>query len=152
MSTAATASTTALALQAPRAERRLRLAVVLIALHSYAVGLALILVTGWGTRFGGFGEVTPLFFPRQAGVFHLVVATGYLLEYFRYRGVLLLLFAKSCAVVFLTAYWLAAPGAWAVPLSGLGDAAMGLAVLLVWRAARGRPAAGGGPLSPPRGS
>jgi hypothetical protein len=125
-----------------KAARLLRLAVVLIALHSYGVGLALILVTGWGTRFGGFGEVTPLFFARQAGVFHLVVATGYLIEYFRYRGVLLLLFAKSCAVVFLTAYWLAAPGAWAVPLSALGDAAMGLAVAVLWRAGRAQPASG----------
>jgi hypothetical protein len=125
-----------------KAARLLRLAVVLIALHSYGVGLSLILVTGWGTRFGGFGEVTPLFFARQAGVFHLGVATGYLIEYFRYRGVLLLLFAKSCAVVFLTAYWLAAPAAWAVPLSALGDAAMGLAVAVLWRGARAQPASG----------
>ena len=60
-----------------RAERVL---VVLIAVHSVGVGLALLFLTEWGAWLGGFGEVRPLFFARQAGIFHFVLATGYLLE------------------------------------------------------------------------
>lgn len=122
-----------------RAERAL---VVLVAVHSLVVGLFLTFATDWGARFGGFGEARPLFFPRQAGAFHFVVAMVYLVELFRYRGVLLLVLTKSTAVVFLGLTVLLVPGSpWVVPLSAAGDAAMGLAVAFV-RRARGLPLAG----------
>lgn len=110
--------------------------VVLIALHSFVVACFLLFLTEWGARFGGWGEVSPLFFARQAGVFHVVVAIGYLIEWFRYRGVVLLLTTKCIAVLFLGAMWLVDGGPWAVPLSAAGDAAMALVVLAVHRWAR----------------
>jgi len=112
--------------------------VVLIALHSYAVGFFLLFLPRWGASFGGFGEVQPLFFARQAGIFHFVVATGYLLEYLRHRGVSLMLTAKGTAVLFLVVMAFVEPAAWCLPLSAVGDATMGLAVLCVRRAARTR--------------
>lgn len=112
-----------------------RLLVVLIAVHSYGVGLTLMLATSWGTRFGGWQEVVPLFFPRQAGVFHLLIATAYLLEYFRTRSVILLVTAKATAVVFLLAMMVVEPAPWAVPMAAVGDGLMLLAVLVVRRAA-----------------
>lgn len=113
-----------------RAERIL---VVLIALHSLAVGAFLLLLTDWGARFGGFGPVQPRFFAQQAGIFHFVVAFGYLYEYFRYRGIGLLLAAKCCAVVFLSLIYLAGQHAWSVPLSAAGDGAMALVAWWVHR-------------------
>ena len=101
-----------------RAERAL---VVLIALHSIVVGLFLVLVPAWGARLGGFGAVSPLFFARQAGAFHFVAATAYLVEYFRYRGVLLLVITKSVAVVFLLLTSVLDDVPWVVPLSGVAD-------------------------------
>jgi hypothetical protein len=118
------------ALTLGRIERAL---VLLIAAHSVVIGLLLLFATAWGARFGGFRTVTPLFFARQAGAFHLVVATAYLVEYFRYRGVLLLLLTKSIAVVFLGFATLCSDVPWLVPLSGVGDALMGGAVLLLRR-------------------
>ena len=112
--------------------------VVLIALHSYAVGGFLLFATRWGAAFGGFGEVQPLFFAQQAGIFHFVVATGYLLEHLRYRGISLMLTAKGTAVLFLVVMAFVEPAAWCLPLSAVGDATMGLAVLCVRRAARTR--------------
>lgn len=109
--------------------------VIAIALHSYAVGFFLLFFTRWGARFGGWGEVSPLFFARQAGIFHFVVASGYLLEYFRSRGVSLLLLAKATATVFLVAMMLADGGPWPLLASALGDALMGLAVWVVHRKA-----------------
>jgi hypothetical protein len=114
-----------------RAERAL---IVLVALHSFCVGLFLVFAPGWGARFGGFGEVTPLFFPRQGGAFHLVAAAVYLVEYFRYRGVLLLVLTKAVAVFFLGAASLLTDVPWLVPLSGLSDAAMAVLVLALRRA------------------
>lgn len=119
-----------------------RAVVVLIALHSVVVGLLLTFATEWGARFGGFPSPVPLFFPRQAGAFHFVVAGVYLVEYFVYRGVLLLVMTKSIAVVFLAFTTLLCPVPWLVPLSGLGDGLMGLAVVLL-RLARGQSLVGG---------
>ena len=110
--------------------------VVLVSAHSFAVGFFLLFLTRWGTGFGGWGEVEPLFFARQAGIFHIVVAVFYLIEFFRYRGVTLLVLAKTFATVFLLSMWLLGEEAWSVPLSALGDAAMGVLVALVHRRAR----------------
>lgn len=104
------------------------LTVVAIAAHSYAVGLVLVFFPAWAASFGGWGEPDTVFFVRQGGAFHLVVATGYLLEYFRHRSVSLMLVAKCLAVAFLAASWLVDPDPWAVPLSAAGDGLMGLAV------------------------
>ena len=70
--------------------------VALVALHSYAVMFFLLFLTRWGVEFGGWNDVTPLFFPRQSGIFHGVVATGYLVEYRRHGTLHLMLIAK-CA-------------------------------------------------------
>ncbi len=112
-----------------------RALVVAVALHSFAVGFFLLFFTRWGIRLGGWGEANPLFFARQAGIFHFVVASGYLIEYFRDRGVRLLLLAKATATVFLVAMLLEDGGPWVLPVSALGDALMGLAVWLVHRKA-----------------
>ncbi len=107
--------------------------VVLIALHSYAVGFFLLFLTRWGVAFGGWEGLEPLFFARQAGIFHCIVATGYLIEYFRYRGVVLLLVTKTLAVVFLTSMIWVEPGAWSVPLSAIGDGLMAVIAYLIHR-------------------
>ncbi len=105
--------------------------VVLIALHSFAVGFFLLFVTRWGTRFGGWPDVRPLFFARQAGIFHFVVAATYLIEWFRYRGVVVLVMAKSLAVVFLLGMFAVDGGPWPLPLSALGDGVMAAIAIAV---------------------
>lgn len=112
--------------------------VILIAVHSFVVGLFLLLLPDWSAVFGGWGEVEHRFFPRQGGVFHLVVAIGYLNEYFRHRTVSLMIVAKSMAVAFLLAVsFINVDHAWAVPLSAVSDGAMLVAVVLVHRWVRG---------------
>lgn len=124
-------------MSAARDWRRIeRTLVVLIALHSYAVGLALMFLTRWGTRFGGWPDVEPLFFARQAGIFHLLIATAYLLEYFRNGTVTLLVLAKLTAVVFLGAMMWVEPAPWAVPLSALADGLMAVMVVAIRRRTR----------------
>ncbi|HVN75982.1 MAG TPA: hypothetical protein VMT19_06670 [Thermoanaerobaculaceae bacterium] len=115
---------------APELARRLEWwLVTLIAAHTYAVGVALLAVPGWALRFGGWEAIPPLFFPRQAGVFHLVLGTGYLAEFRRSRGVVLLLTAKACATVFLLGATLLSSVPWFVTFAGVADGLMGASVL-----------------------
>lgn len=105
--------------------------VVLIAIHSAGVGLLLLLAPEWSAEFGGWDGVASQFFTRQAGVFHIVVALGYLLEYFRTGGVTFLVVTKSVALVFLTAAFLLGEHAWSVPFSAISDGLMAVVVAAV---------------------
>ena len=108
----------------------------LVALHSAVVGVILLGAPGWSAAFGGWGEIDTVFFIRQGGAFHIVVAIGYLMEYFRHRTVRLLLTAKTMATVFLVLSWLVdVSGAWALPFAALGDGLMAVLVLLAHRRA-----------------
>jgi hypothetical protein len=106
-----------------------RLLIAFVALHSAVVGLLLILAPGLAAQLGGWERVDPAFFGRQAGAFHIVLAAGYLMEFARYRGVRLIVIAKSFAFVFLLAYTVLDPLPWAVLVTGVID---GLMALVVW--------------------
>lgn len=110
--------------------------VVLIAIHSAAIGLGAIVATRWGLEFSGFAGATPLFFPRQVGIFHVLAAAAYLIEYRKYGGVTILLTAKCLAVVFLTSAMILDDLPWVVPFSAAADAAMGIVVLVARAKAR----------------
>jgi hypothetical protein len=105
--------------------------VILVALHSMAIGVGALVATEWGLRFSGFSGASPLFFPRQVGVFHIVVACAYLIEYFRYRGVAVLVTAKVIAVLFLVMMMVVDRLPWVVPISALGDGLLLAAVLAI---------------------
>jgi hypothetical protein len=115
----------------PVRSRLERWLVILVSLHSYAVAFGLLFLTEWGAHFGGWETVTPLFFPRQGGVFHLLLASAYLYDYVHYKSVTFLITAKFTATVFLGAMWAIDGGPWLVPASLAGDLIMGLAVLAI---------------------
>ncbi len=120
------------------AQRLERVFVVLVAAHSLAVGVGLAAEPVFTTGFAGFPPVSPVFFARQAGAFHLVLATGYLVDHFRNRSVAFLVAAKAIATVFLLGATVAGGVPWSVPFSAAADAAMGaVAWWLHRRAARG---------------
>lgn len=107
----------------------------LIALHTFTIGVALLVVPEWALRVGGWRDIPPLFFPRQAGIFHFVLGFGYLRE-LRCRGsVSLLLLAKSAAFLFLMTSALVWTPPWFVPFAGVTDGLMGLAAWWVHRLA-----------------
>jgi hypothetical protein len=118
-------------------KEREALLVLLVALHSYGVGLILMFASGFAMRFGGWGDEGTQFFTRQGGVFHLIVATLYLIDYFRRDSILPIVLAKSIAVIFLFA--LAVMGEpWAVWFSGTVDALMLVSVLALRVLSRSR--------------
>lgn len=103
----------------------------LVALHSGVVGAMLLFAPGWSVSFAGWDGADPLFFPRQAGAFHFVVAFGYLYEHRRFGSVTLLAFTKAIACTFLLTAAAFGETAWSVPVSGLSDGLMGATVLAV---------------------
>lgn len=108
-----------------------------VALHSLGVGLAMTVAPQWTLGFGGFGGggAVPSFFVRQGGVFHLVLAVVYILEWRRRRRLGAMLVAKGLATVFLAASVLSGEGAaWAVGASLVGDFAMAVLAFLFARA------------------
>ena len=117
-----------------------RLFVILVAVHSFSIGIMLLFFTGWTLDFAGWQGVDSYFFPRQGGVFHLIVAVGYFLEHRRHDGVTLMVMAKSAAVVFLLVMnsW---DVAWSLTFSGILDGLMlaGILVLRRLSAAERRP-------------
>lgn len=113
--------------------------VAFVAVHSAAIGCALVLAPDWSARIAGFAAVDQRFFLRQAGVFHLVLAFGYAAEYAAWRSVRLLLVAKGAATAFLVAAWLGGESAWCVPFAAAADFLMGISVLGLRAATRTRP-------------
>ncbi len=113
-----------------------RILIFLISLHSIIVGLMLLFAADWAVRFAGWAGADPIFFIWQAGAFHFVLATGYLLEYSRSQTISLLLVAKTFAFVFLLGGSLLVETPWSVWFSGVADGAMALTAFLVHRAVK----------------
>lgn len=113
--------------------------VLLVALHSGAVGALLLAAPAWAASFAGWQEeIRPTFFVRQAGVFHFVVMFAYLWEWRRHRSVGILVFTKSLAFVFLIGFWALSLARsthipWSIPFSGVADGLMGAVVGLFQR-------------------
>ena len=117
-------------------ETHQRILIFLISLHSIIVGLMLLFAADWAIRFAGWAGADPIFFIWQAGAFHFVLATGYLLEYSRSQTISLLLVAKTFAFVFLIGGSLLVETPWSVWFSGFADGAMSLTAFLVHRAVK----------------
>jgi hypothetical protein len=108
----------------------------LIVFHSVVVGVMLMFFAEWAVRFAGWDGAEPVFFIRQAGAFHFVLAAGYVVEYRRSGSIDLLLVAKTTAFVFLVGGSLLAATPWSVWFSGVADGAMALTAFLVHRAVK----------------
>ena len=111
-----------------------------IAIHSGIVGLGLLVLPSEHLGRFGFAPVTEPFFVAQGAVFHLVMCVAYSLaaacsERF-YGLVLLAIFTKLSAAVFLLLYFAVFSSIWIVLVSGLVDASMGAAIFVpfvIWR-------------------
>jgi len=108
--------------------------VALVALHSLAIGIMLVFATPWVLQFAGWDEMAHMFFPRQSGAFHIILAAGYFWEFRAHRTIGLMLLAKGTAVVFLLVMspW---KEAWSVPFSGVLDGLMLVGMAFVHRMA-----------------
>lgn len=106
----------------------------LIALHSFAVGLALIVLPFGALSWFGLTVDPYRFFSTQGGVFHIVMAIAYLFAArapLEERSLLIfIILAKWIAFFFLAFYFLIGEMVPMIALSAVGDGLMGLLVML----------------------
>ena len=112
----------------------LKIFLILVAIHSFCVGLGMILIPlDYFDLFGFFGY-SGHFFKIQAGVFHIVMCGAYVLAAHEpVRNQIMIrfaIFAKMMATVFLVSYALFIDMVWMVMASGIFDFLMGL--VLIW--------------------
>lgn len=113
-----------------------KLLLQLIALHSFAVGLALIVLPFGALSWFGLTVDPYRFFSTQGGVFHIVMSIAYLLAArspVQERSlVIFIIGAKWIAFFFLGSYFLFSEMVPMIALSAVGDGLMGLLVMLFY--------------------
>jgi hypothetical protein len=115
----------------------LNLAVLAVAAHSIALGIAFLLFPMRTLGLVGWEYAGPVFWPSQAGLFLLILGVAYAAAIRLRALVWFVIGSKAGAFVFLlvSAAWVDAPRI--VGLLGCGDGLMGLAVALAfWRLRR----------------
>lgn len=106
---------------------------ILVAVHSFLVGVGLMLMPPDWLAFFNF-TIVEKFFSAQGGIFHVVMVVAYLLAAKNLdteKGLVYFsISAKTIAFFFLTGYYLIMNQILVVLLSGIGDLLM--AVILWW--------------------
>ena len=117
-------------------KKRLSTFLWLVAIHSFFVGLGLIIQIPSVMKYMGFSTCEEHFFPAQGGVFHIVMAVGYALAANNLDRnkclVIFSIFVKSAATVFLLTYYFVFEQIWSVFVSAIGDGIMMIVILLLW--------------------
>jgi len=111
---------------------RLSLLLILVAIHSFCVGVGLIIRPAELMQLFGFGTCYERFFPTQGGVFHIVMVVAYLMAAINvdehHSLIIFSIIVKIMATVFLFIYFIAVEQIWLVLASGLSDGIMGIAI------------------------
>ena len=110
-------------------KRMLELFLWLVALHSFLVGITLIVTPASVFVHFGYTAISEKFFPVQGGVFHIVLAIAYSMSardvVHQHRMIMLSISAKIIATVFLFTYYFLITPIWVVLFSGVADGLMG---------------------------
>ena len=114
---------------------RLTVFLQLVALHSLAVGLAMIIIPPPYLANFGFEKETTCFFQVQGGVFHLVMCVAYFMAAKNLnRSSLMVRFiisAKTMAFIFLLVYFAYVETILVIFLSAIGDGLMALIIFIL---------------------
>lgn len=104
----------------------------LVALHSFVVGIGLIITPSNIFEYLGYNICTERFFPTQGGVFHIIMAIGYAIGAIRLAKsndlVIFSIIVKFCATLFLIIYFIFVKQTWLILFSGIVDCIMGIAI------------------------
>lgn len=114
----------------------IRIILVLVAIHSFIVGINLIsFPSDWMQQFG-FNAITENFFKVQGGVFHIVMTVAYLLAAWKpVENRIMIIFAitaKFIATLFLISYYFVMGSIVTILLSAISDFAMGIILLFLF--------------------
>lgn len=109
----------------------------LVALHSFLVGIGLIMLPASFFEFLGFKSTFDRFFSTQGGVFHIAMSVGYALAgYDKVKYKQLIVFSvivKFIAALFLFTYFIIISSQFLIISSGISDLLMGVSILYLYR-------------------
>ncbi len=109
----------------------------LVAVHSIAIGLALIAQPAILMEWSGFRPEYERFFPAQGGVFHLLMAVAYTLGAVnsqKYHFLIVFsVIVKAVATLFLFVYCFTIEFKWSILIFGIGDGVMGMMIFIAFR-------------------
>src|SRR5512143_2402287 len=110
----------------------LDLTILVVAGHSVFAGICMLGFPGWMLKLVGWGYSGEIFWPRQAGLFLLILGVAYGAAVWYRPMVWLLIGSKGSALVFLLsqAWWLGEGPRLTVPLAII-DGTMGLTVFVL---------------------
>ena len=115
----------------------LRIFLWVMALHSFLVGIGLILVTNDIRILFGFKPSPEHFFQIQGGVFHIVMALGYTMPALSLKKfesmVIFSIFVKLCATLFLLLYFTFGSTNWLILFSGIIDFLMCIIAFILYK-------------------
>jgi hypothetical protein len=110
----------------------------LVAIHSFLVGIGLIILPSSAFEFLGFDPTFDRFFSTQGGVFHIAMSVGYAMAgYDKIKNERLIVFTiivKFIATIFLITYFVFISSHWMIILSGISDLLMGVIVMYLYKA------------------
>ncbi|MGD0711247.1 MAG: hypothetical protein ABR968_08680 [Bacteroidales bacterium] len=105
-----------------------------LTIHSFIVGMCLILIPSQQIQLFGFNPQQEYFFRAQGGVFHIIMSLLYITAAknpLKFTELVKIIIAvKLLAMVFLTGYFFFINNIITVLLSGIADGAMGIGVLV----------------------
>ena len=117
-----------------------RIIVAIVALHSFALGTAMLFCPTWTLTTFGWPYDGPTFFPSQSGILLLLLGISYVGGIYHLPFVVFLIVSKACAVAFLVTQYFTNEEQGLILESAAGDAIMGAAVavalVLEYRARR----------------
>ena len=105
-----------------------RITVGIVALHSFALGAAMLFAPTWTLRTFGWPYDGPTFFPSQSGILLLLLGLSYVGGIYHLPFVVFLIVSKACAVAFLVTQYFTNEEQGLILESAAGDAIMGLTV------------------------
>jgi len=117
-------------------EKYIQILMGLVALHSIAVGIGLLVLPFEYLAFFGFPNYPDNFFQAQGAVFHFVMSAAYIIAAInpkKYHVLLLFSFiAKMIATVFLILYFLVISQIITVLISGIFDCILGVVIFYAY--------------------
>ena len=115
-------------------EKLLSTVLWLVAVHSIAMGLALITQPDVLMEWSGFRFEFERFFPAQGGVFHLLMAVAYMMGAMNSKKyhylIIFSIIVKAVATTFLFVYCFIIEFKWIILISGIGDGVMGVMIFV----------------------
>ncbi len=122
-------------------EKRLSILLWLIAVHSFIVGVGLIVMPAELMEYLGFNPTIERFFPSQGGVFHIAMSVAYALPAFNIKKfeqlIRFSIIVKVIATLFLFTYYFFFDPILLILFSGITDFMMAITLYIIFTLYKG---------------